>query len=358
MKLQSNKISFKGQNIYVGIDVHLKTWSVTILLKDSNYKKTFTQPASPKALFEHLKKNYPGGIYHAVYESGFSGYSSCYELRDLGVDCIITHAADVPTSQKERLSKTDAVDSAKLARSLSNGELKAVYLPPKDKLGDRELMRTRQTIMKDICRVKCRIKHLLYTNGVSYPEPFAAYRSHWTRAFIKWLREEVTLLSGKRIALDMMIEELEHYRKLLLRANREIRILTKSEAYAEAYNRLIAIPGIGMITAMTILTEAVTPDRFTGLRRFISYLGLVPTMDDSGENENAGEITPRGNQKIRRMIVESTWTTIRYDREMASAFGKYCQRMKKNQAVIRVARKLATRLWHVFKYGEDYKECR
>ena len=100
MKLQSNKISFKGQNIYVGIDVHLKTWSVTILLKDSNYKKTFTQPASPKALFEHLKKNYPGGIYHAVYESGFSGYSSCYELRDLGVDCIITHAADVPTSQK------------------------------------------------------------------------------------------------------------------------------------------------------------------------------------------------------------------------------------------------------------------
>ena len=43
-------------------------------------------------------------------------------------------------------------------------------------------MRTRQTIMKDICRVKCRIKHLLYPNGVSYPEPFAAYRSHWTRA--------------------------------------------------------------------------------------------------------------------------------------------------------------------------------
>ena len=77
----------------------------------------------------------------------------------------------------------------------------------------------------------------------------------------------------------MMIEELEYYRKLLLRANREIRILTKSEAYAEAYNRLIAIPGIGMITAMTILTEAVTPDRFTGLRRFISYLdSFLPWM--------------------------------------------------------------------------------
>ena len=59
MKLQSNKISFKGQNIYVGIDVHLKTWSVTILLKDSNYKKTFTQPASPEGTLRALEEELP-----------------------------------------------------------------------------------------------------------------------------------------------------------------------------------------------------------------------------------------------------------------------------------------------------------
>lgn len=358
MELQRNKISFKGQNIFAGIDVHLKTWSVTVLVENGGYKKTFTQPADSEALFKHLKKNYPDGIYHAAYESGFSGYSSCYELRELGVDCIVTHAADVPTSQKERLSKTDPVDSAKLARELRNGSLKAIYLPPKERLGDRELLRTRQSIMKDIKRHKSRIKHMLYTNGVTYPERFENPRTHWSRAFIKWLQEDVSLLSGNRLGLDMLIDGLLYNRQLLLRANREIRKLSKSETYREYYNLLISIPGIGMITGMTILTEIVTPDRFSSLKKFLSYIGLIPTMDDSGDKVTDGELTPRGNQKIRKMLTESAWTTVRYDREMAAAFGKYCQRMKKNQAIIRIARKLASRVWHALKYGEEYKVCK
>lgn len=108
---------------------------------------------------------------------------------------------------------------------------------------------------------------------------------------------------------------------------------------------------------MTILTEVVTADRFSGQKKFIHYLGLVPTMDNSGDKVVNGEITPRGNQKIRRMLIESAWTTIRYDRELAAMFGIYCQRMKKNQAIVRIARKLANRVWCVFKYDKEYKVC-
>lgn len=345
--MQSYNISFKGQNIYVGIDVHLRTWTITVLA-ETGYKKTFTQPADSKALFEHLKKNYPEGIYHAVYESGFCGYSSCYELRDYGVDCIIAHAADVPTSQKERLSKTDSVDSVKLARELRNGSLKAIYIPPKERLGDRDLLRTRQTFMKDQCRVKSRIKHLLHTNGVSYPEQFRQSQSHWTRAFINWLLNDVKLLSPMRLALDFLIEELLGLRGRILKINRAIRYLTKTEAYCKMYGLLIGIPGIGMITAMTILTEVVSPDRFSSQKKFIAYIGLIPTMNSSGDTTPDGKITPRGNQKIRRMLIESAWTTIRYDRELSAAFGYYCKMMKKNEAIIRVAKKLANRVWHVF----------
>lgn len=209
----------------------MRTWSVTILIEHSSYKESFTQRADPQALYEHLKKKYPGGIYHAVYESGFSGYSSCYDLRDLGVDCIITHAADVPTSQKERLTKTDKVDSVKLARELRNQSLKAIYVPSKEVLGDREMMRLRQTIMKDLSRTKCRIKHMLHTNGVSITEQFMNPRTHWSRAFIKWLREDVKLLSSNRFALDMLIKELLHHRQLLLETNKAIRNLSKTERY-------------------------------------------------------------------------------------------------------------------------------
>ena len=125
----------------------------------------------------------------------------------------------------------------------------------------------------------------------------------------------------------------------------------------DLYNLLIGIPGIGMITAMTVLTEIVDPQRFSSLKKFLSYLGLIPTMDNSGDTVKDGSITPRGNQKIRRMMIESAWTTIRYDRELAASFGNYSKYMKKNQAIVRIARKLAGRVRHVFKYGEEYKKC-
>lgn len=160
-----------------------------------------------------------------------------------------------------------------------------------------------------------------------------------------------------RLALDFLIEELLGLRGRILKINRAIRYLTKTEAYCKMYGLLIGIPGIGMITAMTILTEVVSPDRFSSQKKFIAYIGLIPTMNSSGDTTPDGKITPRGNQKIRRMLIESAWTTIRYDRELSAAFGYYCKMMKKNEAIIRVAKKLANRVWHVFKYNDEYKEC-
>ena len=99
--VQSNKKDFSGQNIAIGIDVHLRTWSVTVLTP-SGFMRTHSQKASAKELFEHLNKHYPNGSYHAAYETGFSGFSTYYSLTELGIECTVVHAADVPTTQKEK----------------------------------------------------------------------------------------------------------------------------------------------------------------------------------------------------------------------------------------------------------------
>ena len=83
--MQRNKISFKGQKIYIGIDVHAKTWEVCVLT-ESGYKERHPQQASAKTLFDFLKKHFPDGEYHAVYESGFSGFSTYYALKEYGID--------------------------------------------------------------------------------------------------------------------------------------------------------------------------------------------------------------------------------------------------------------------------------
>ena len=105
---------------------------------------------------------------------------------------------------------------------------------------------------------------------------------------------------------------------------------------------------------MTMLTEVTDIHRFSSQKKFMSYVGLIPVMKDSGETIRQNEITPRGNQRIRRMLIESAWSAVRYDAQMAAAFGTFCRRMKKNRAIVRIARILASKTYHILKTRTKY----
>ena len=357
--VQSKEINFDGQNIYIGIDVHLKTWNVTVLTQ-SGYKKKHSQKSSAKELFEHLKKHYPNGAYKAVYESGFSSFSTYYALQEYGINCMVIHAADVPTTQYESVMKSDPVDSEKLAKALKSGTLQGIYIRRKDNLDDRSVVRIRKTIQKQLGGYKSRVKHLLYTHGIVLPDCFSSPNTHWSKRFMNWLREDVTLLSGSRASLDLLLEQVELFRKNLLKATRQVRALSRSERYCEIYGNLISIPDIGISTAMCLLTEIDDISRFRNEKQFASYLGLIPVSHSSGEKISNGEKTFRGNKQIGPMIVESAWVTIQHDSVMAAAYGEYCKRMKPQEAIIRIARKLSSRILTVLKKGKkyEYDKCR
>ncbi len=142
---------FEGQSVYVGIDYHKKSWKVSIY-GEQYEQKTMSRNPDAGQLVRYLEKNFPRADYHAVYEAGFSGFGSCRRLRDLGVNCIVINPADVPTSQKEKLQKTDKADSRKLARSLRSGELSGIHIPDRQLEADRGLVRQRFRIVKDIAR--------------------------------------------------------------------------------------------------------------------------------------------------------------------------------------------------------------
>lgn len=354
MRQQNYKKDFNGQNIFVGIDVHLKTWSVSVALP-GGYLKTHTQKASAKELFEHLNKNYPNGTYHAVYESGFSGFSTCYALREMGIDCIIVHAADVPTTQKEKVTKSDPTDSRKLARSLMNGELEGIYIQSKDNLDDRGLLRHRAMLLKLMSGIKSRIKHLLYNNGVSYPVEFDQKHRHWSRRFINWLKNDVQLLSETRITLDLLLDELLYFRLRILDVNRKIKVLASTDKYHEHYENLLSIPGVGAIVSMCLLTEIDDIWRFSNQRQFASFLGLVPVMQSSGDSSYIGEKTFRGNKLLGPKIIEASWIIIKHDSEFAAKFGHLCGKgMKRNKAIIRVARKMSNVIFTILKENRKY----
>ena len=353
MQKQIKALNFEEQNIYAGIDVHLKSWTVTVLTEHVTHK-TFSQPPDTQALYKYLTGNFPGGQYHTVYEAGFSGFWLHYQLVSMGVNSIVINAADVPTNQKERTQKTDKVDSRKLARALRSGDLKAIHVPDTSTLSDRSLVRTRSTIVKDMIRSKQRIKSFLYFYGINYPQEYAARSTHWTKRFVKWLRSINLDCSTGTQSLNILIDQLENQREQLLKTTRKIRDLSQSDSYSRDITLLRSIPGIGSITSITLLTELGSISRFSDADRLAAFVGLVPKCHSSGEDDNKGEMTFRHNDHLLQMIIESSWFAVRSDPAMSFCYSKYVQRMDENKAIIRIARKLINRIYAVLKQQKEY----
>ena len=352
--MQRKELSFSGQKIFIGIDVHKDSWRVATA-PEVGVVKGHSQKPSAKELLDFLKKNYPDGEYHAVYESGFSGFSTYYALQDVGIDCIVIHAADVPTTQYEEAMKTDKVDAVKLVKSLKAGLLTGIYIHKRDDIDARAVVRLRKTIQKQLGGYKSRVKHLLHSNGVAFPERFSKPGTHWSKAFINWLKQEVSLLSSTRISLDLLIVQVEGIRHTLLSATRKVRELSRNKRYSHDYELLTSIPGIGISVAMSLLTEIGDFKRFHNEREFASYLGLVPTSHSSGGKVSHGEKTFRGNKKLGPQIVEASWISIYRDKGLGCAYISYKKRMEPQEAIVRVARKLSNIIFSVLKTGKKYE---
>ena len=101
-----SKLDFTGQHIYVGMDVHKKSWSISIMTEHSAHK-TFSQPPDPAVLSNYMQRNFPEATYHAAYEAGYSGFWIHDQLRKNDSDSMVVNPADVPTKDKERSGKTD-----------------------------------------------------------------------------------------------------------------------------------------------------------------------------------------------------------------------------------------------------------
>ena len=352
--MQRNKLSFKGQRIFVGIDVHKRKWSVATIT-ESGLQRVHAQNASPQELIDFLHRQYPDGDYRAVYEAGFTGFSTYYSLVEVGINCMVIHAADVPTTQYENVMKTDKIDCVKLAKSLRAGLLKGIYIRPKDSIDDRGVVRLRRSVIRDASRYKNRIKHLLMNNGVAIPERFDNRKGgNWSKAFIQWLRGDIGLLSKTRRTLDLLLDQLERMRQAQLQTTRELRKLSESGAYKRDYDLLRSIPGIGCMVAMTLLTEIGDITRFSNERQFASYLGLVPTSHSSGDKTTHGEMTFRGNKDISPMMIEAAWVAIRLDSGLAASYTNYQRKMKPQQAIVRIARKLSNIVFAVLKGKKKY----
>ena len=341
----NSQISYTDKDIFVGLDVHKKTYAVVARVGGEVVKRC-TTIASPKKLVEQLLKYFKGGHIHTVYEAGFSGLSLHRELEKHGIENLVVHAAGVEVAVNDRV-KTDKRDAAKLASLLESKRLTSIRISSEEEENHRQLTRTRQQLVEERAAVKNKLRMKFHQLGVISADE-ERQMSHL------WVKELLTRISSKEFAL--VIEAYCHVWGTLdeeiAKLEKALREQAKADPNESTYR---SVPGVGPLSARVLSNELGDMSQFKNERQLFSYTGLTPSEYSSGENIRRGHITPQGNSRVRGILIEIAWRAIREDKSLATFFEKLFPHTGKKRAIVAVARKLIGRIRAAFQHGDLYR---
>jgi transposase len=166
MKKDTKTISYVGKEVFMGIDVHKKTYTVVARVAGEVVKR-WTTAASAESLGEQLLKYFAGATIHTAYESGFSGFVLHRELETHGIRNLVVNASStsIEVAVNDRV-KTDKRDALKLSTLLEAKRLKGIRIPPESEEAHRLLSRTRQQLVEDRTAVKNKIRMKFHQFGL------------------------------------------------------------------------------------------------------------------------------------------------------------------------------------------------
>jgi transposase len=199
--------------------------------------------------------------------------------------------------------KTDRRDAERLVRLLMVGGLHAVRVPSGEEEALRDLTRAREDLRGDLMRARQRLSKLLLRHDVRYRDTTSA----WTARHRAWLS---TVELGERGAQATLLDYLGAVDALVVRRDAieaAIAELVPASPWAQTVARLRCLRGIDTLSAVGLCAEVGDFERFERAGQLMSYLGLVPSEDSSGETRRQGSITKTGSRHARRLLVEAAW---------------------------------------------------
>jgi transposase len=320
---------------YVGLDVHKASITVAVAVERGEPFHWSTMPNRNEAIAAMVGKLGTSGTRY-VYEAGPCGYALYRQLRALGADCVVAAPSKIERAPGARV-KTDRVDAVKLARQLRSGTIPAVWVPDPEDEALRDLTRARQTAQEELQRAKQRVTKLLLRLDLRPPDGTTA----WTKAYRSWLQEQRLPFASQQVVLEEGLLALAEAEARVERLTNHLATAAKTAARAPVIERLLAMRGIGLITATTLVAELGDITRFGSPRQLMSYAGLTPTEDSSGARVRRGGITHLGNAHVRHVLGEMAWQHAR-----PVKVGKELRAQRKGQPadIIEVVQRADTRL--------------
>lgn len=290
----------KDVDVYVGIDVDKHSFALTVK-EPSGMMYSKKIPAKPEQLHHFLNARYRDKTMLCAYEAGPTGYHLYDYLNQQAQPCIVIAPHALPKSAGD-VVKNNRLDSVKIVQQLSAGNLRPIRVPEGAYRQLRHLVTIRHQYAAMQRVAKQRIRALLLFEHL--PDPLEVGK-HWSNRFIISL--QATPCSGAvRQRLELLLRDLGYAREQLALSERQLRSFVKEEPEIRTYvKHLESVPGIGFITAVSVLGRSGDPALLQHVHELGAFVGVVPKEHSSGDVIRYGGITHRGDQQLRSLLIEA-----------------------------------------------------
>jgi transposase len=275
-----------------------------------------------------------------VLEATTNAWTIYDQLVGLVARVVVAHPAKVRLIAEARV-KTDKVDVLTLAKLLRADMLPEVWVPPLHVRDLRALLSHRRRLVALQTTAKNRLQSVLHRLNLKPPrgDLFARKQREWWR--------ELELSATERLRVDQDLATLEHIEPQIGEVDSELRRLSTSEEWVEQVPYLVQLPGMGLLTAMTILGAIGDVTRFGSAKQLVGYAGLGAGVHASGKTHRDKGITKQGRRDLRFVLVEAARVAVQTHPHWKKEFAPLAKRIGEHKAVVAIARKLLIVVWHV-----------
>lgn len=334
---------------YVGLDVSLRSCALCIV--DRNGKVLFERelPCEVKDIAECLY-SFPHSIERVGFEAGTMSQHLFFGLTGEGFDVVCMEARQVNAALSAMRNKTDKNDARGIAQVLRTGWFSPVHMKSREAHGQRALLSTRKALLNKTIDLANEVRGLLKIFGIRLP---SSVKHGSFDGIVRPMIEIDDILAHAMLPLlDARLILYQHFLELDRRVKR-------AASHDEVCMRMMTVPGVGPITALTFKAAVDDPARFKRSRTVGAHFGLTPRRYQSGEHDNPGRISKAGDRDVRAALYAAANALLM--RTMAGSqiksWGMRLMRTKgRRRAVVAVARKLAVLLHRMWIDGTEFRQ--
>lgn len=333
---------------FAGLDVSLR--SCAICLVDNKGKVLFERELACEVVdIAECLAGFPHPIERVGFEAGTMSQHLFFGLQAMGFDVVCMEARQVNAALSAMRNKTDKNDARGIAQVLRTGWFSPVHMKSREAHGQRALLSSRKALLNKTIDLANEVRGLLKIFGLRLPKRVS--HGSFDDMVRPMIKIDDVLTHALLPLLDARVALYQHYLELDRRVKR-------AASHDGVCMRMMTVPGVGPIAALTFKAAVDDPARFKSSRTVAAHFGLTPRRYQSGEVDNPGRISRAGDRDVRATLYSAANAMLM--RTMAGSqlksWGMRLMRTKgRRRAVVAVARKLAVLLHRMWIDGTEFR---